>query len=256
MPKLAIELGEKFGRLMNYGDGHLRRSVRGRDVCRGVLRGRHGEEWSGQACGAFPKRASTRKWSATCSPGTRRTPTTGRRPGSGARTSTTRTWCTRTACAAGVGGENGFSIDAKLNGAYILMGLLYGKGDPDQTIIIATRCGQDSDCNPSNAGGVLFATIGFSNLPERFTSSLDPKGKFSHTLYDFPTLIDVSKKLVRDALHRGDGRVEKSANGEEVFVIPVVEPKPSELQAVYEAGPIAESKFTPEEMAKITSKPE
>ena len=25
-----------------------------------------------------------------------------------------------------------FNIDAKLNGAYIVMGLLYGEGDPDQ----------------------------------------------------------------------------------------------------------------------------
>ncbi len=90
------------------------------------------------------------------------------------------------------------------------MGLLYGKGDPDQTIIISTRCGQDSDCNPSNAAGVLFTTIGFSKLPARFTSELDPQGKFSHTPYDFPTLIDVSKKLVRQALERSGGHIEKA----------------------------------------------
>ena len=33
------------------------------------------------------------------------------------------------------GGVNAMSIDAKLNGAYILMGLLHGKGDPDRTIL-------------------------------------------------------------------------------------------------------------------------
>lgn len=82
-----------------------------------------------------------------------------------------------------------FNIDAKINGAYIVMGLLYGGGEPDKTIIIATRCGQDSDCNPSNAAGVLFTTIGFSKLPERFTSALDPKGNFSHTPYNFPKLV-------------------------------------------------------------------
>ena len=32
-----------------------------------------------------------------------------------------------------------FNIDAKINGAYIVMGLLYGKRDLDQTIIISTR---------------------------------------------------------------------------------------------------------------------
>ena len=154
----------------------------------------------------------------------------------------------------GPGGVGQFSIDVKLNGAYILMGLLYGKQDLDQTIIISTRCGQDSDCNPANSGGVLFTTVGFSKLPDRFTSALDPKGKFSHTPYDFPTLIEVSKKLVRQALERSGGKMEKDPNGDEVFVIPVVDPKPSRFEPVYRPGPAAGSKFTAEERAQITGK--
>ena len=67
----------------------------------------------------------------------------------------------------------------KLNGAYILMGLLYGQGDPDKTITIACRCGQDSDCNPSNAGGILFAILGAAKIPPRFTEKLDLRQKFS-----------------------------------------------------------------------------
>src|SRR5262245_4732280 len=66
-----------------------------------------------------------------------------------------------------------FNIDSKLNGAYIVMGLLYGDRDPDKTITIATRCGQDSDCNPANAGGILFTTLGYARLPDRYTSGLD-----------------------------------------------------------------------------------
>ncbi|MCE5268933.1 MAG: ADP-ribosylglycohydrolase family protein, partial [Planctomycetaceae bacterium] len=54
------------------------------------------------------------------------------------------------------GGKGVFSIDVKVNGAYVLMGLLYGNRDIEQTIAIACRCGQDSDCNPSNAAGILF----------------------------------------------------------------------------------------------------
>ena len=48
-----------------------------------------------------------------------------------------------------------FNIDAKINGAYVALGLLYGKGDFRRTLEIATRSGQDSDCNPSSAAGVL-----------------------------------------------------------------------------------------------------
>ena len=33
----------------------------------------------------------------------------------------------------------------------VVLGLLFGKGDLDQTIIVSCRGGQDSDCNPSSA---------------------------------------------------------------------------------------------------------
>lgn len=36
-----------------------------------------------------------------------------------------------------------------------------------------------------------------------------------------------------------------------MFIIPVVTPKPSKIEAVYRPGPIVDSKFTPEEMARI-----
>jgi hypothetical protein len=149
------------------------------------------------------------------------------------------------------GPKGEFNIDAKINGAYIVMGLLYGKGDPDQTIIISTRCGQDSDCNPSNSGGVLFTTIGFEKLPERFKSALNPEGKFSHTPYNFPTLVKVCEKLVRQAVKRAGGRIEKNADGEEVFVIPVAKAKPTKLEQCWEPGPIANSKFSEKERSQI-----
>src|SRR5690606_25820529 len=74
-------------------------------------------------------------------------------------------------------------IDVKINGAYVLMGLLYGQGDPGRTIIIACRCRQDSDCNPSSAAGVLFTSLGCARLPERYTESLDASRAFDHTEY-------------------------------------------------------------------------
>jgi len=144
-----------------------------------------------------------------------------------------------------------FNIDAKINGAYIVIGLLYGKGDPDETTIISTRCGQDSDCNPSNAAGVLFTSIGFSKLPDRFTSALKEESKFSHTPYNFPMLVDVCAKLARDVVLKEGGRVEIDKNGCEIFVIPVREPNPSELEQCWEPGPASNSRFTKEERGKI-----
>jgi len=143
-----------------------------------------------------------------------------------------------------------FNIDAKLNGAYIVMGLLYGEGDPEKTIVISTRCGQDSDCNPSNAAGILFTTIGYSNLPEKYTSALDTETKFNSTTYSFSTLIDVCDELAAQAVERAGGRIE-TTEGAETFVIPVEKTKPNPLETCWEPGPIAESRFTPEEMKQI-----
>jgi hypothetical protein len=149
------------------------------------------------------------------------------------------------------GGAGAFSIDVKLNGAYVLMGLLYGKGDPDKTILIACRSGQDSDCNPSNAAGILFTTIGAAKVPARFTEKLDLKAKYSYTDYTVPKVFEVSEKLAREAVARAGGKIEKNDRGEEVFVIPLEEPKPSKLEQCWEPGPAADSKFTDEEKAQI-----
>jgi hypothetical protein len=144
-----------------------------------------------------------------------------------------------------------FNIDAKLNGAYIAMGLLYGNNDLDETTKIAMRCGQDSDCNPSNAAGALFTTRGFKNLTDKYISDLDRETKFSFTDYTFPELIDICEKLATDAILRAGGRVEVNANGEEEFVIPVITPVPSKLEQSHAPGPISDSEFTKAELKQL-----
>ncbi len=248
LPNVAIKLGEKFGRLMNYGDG-----LYGGQFVGGMYAEAFFENdmvkivEAGLKC--IPKDSQYAECIRDVLAWYRQNPD-----------DLEVTWqlinekyhlntaYRRFSCS---GPEGEFNIDAKINGAYIVMGLLYGKGDPDDTIIISTRCGQDSDCNPSNAGGILFTTIGFENLPDKFKSALNPEGKFSHTPYNFPTLVEVSKKLVRQAVKRAGGQMGKNAEGKEVFVIPVRKPKPSQLEQCWEAGPIANSKFSEEEMAQI-----
>lgn len=144
-----------------------------------------------------------------------------------------------------------FNIDAKLNGEYIVMGLLYGEGDPEKTIVIATRCGQDSDCNPSSAAGVLFTTIGYAKLPEKYKSGLDTKTKFNSTPYSFPQLVAVCDELASLVVRKAGGRIDKSAEGAESFVLPVHPPRPSALETCWEPGPKADSRFTPEERKQI-----
>ena len=63
------------------------------------------------------------------------------------------------------GYQKPFNIDAKLNGGYVGMGLLYGNGDFWKTMNVATRCGQDADCNPANPAGILGPLLGARAIP-------------------------------------------------------------------------------------------
>lgn len=102
-----------------------------------------------------------------------------------------------------------FNIDAKLNGAYIVMGLLYGEGDVDKTMEISTRCGQDSDCNPSNAVAVLGIIKGFSGLPEAYQDAVKQVGDtlFIHTSYSFNTLVKRTAEYAEEIIAQNGGKV-------------------------------------------------
>jgi hypothetical protein len=102
-----------------------------------------------------------------------------------------------------------FNIDAKLNGAFIVMGLLYGEGDPIKTLEISTRCGQDSDCNPSNAMAVLGVIKGFSGLPEDMREAVNAIGDsiFINTTYSFNSAVSSTYKYALDLISLNGGEV-------------------------------------------------
>lgn len=252
MPDVGIALGEKFGRLMNYGDG-----LYGGQFVAGMYAEAFFEDdvrkivEAGLACiPAESQYAETIRdviawheeepddWQATW-----------KRINDKYHLDMEKRPFT---CKA----DGDFNIDAGINGAFIVMGLLYGERDLDKTIVVSMRCGQDSDCNPSNAAGILFTTIGREELPPRFVSALDTKPKFSHTAYDFNGLLNVCEDLTRQAVERSGGRIDKDAKGVETFVIPVADPKPSPLEKSHEPGPIANSRFTEDEMKQIDPPPE
>jgi len=250
LPNVAIKLGETFGRLMNYGDG-----LYGGQFVGGMYAEAFFEDdpvklvKAGLEC--IPRRSQYAECIRDVLKWYKQDPDDWE-----------KTWqlinekyhlntaYRRFSCS---GPKSSFNIDAKINGAYIVMGMLYGERDPDESIIISTRCGQDSDCNPSNVGGILFTTIGYEKLPDKFKSALNPEGKFSHTPYNFPMLIKVCEKLVRQTVIKAGGRIEKDASGREVFVIPIRKPKPTRLEQCWEPGPIANSRFTKRELARITA---
>jgi hypothetical protein len=89
------------------------------------------------------------------------------------------------------------------------MGLLYGEGDPVKTLEITTRCGQDSDCNPSNAMAVLGVIKGFKGLPENMQQGVKDMGDslFINTTYSFNTAVKATYDYAKDLIVKDGGKV-------------------------------------------------
>lgn len=84
-----------------------------------------------------------------------------------------------------------FNIDARINGAYVVLGLLYGEGDFGTTLEISTRAGQDSDCNASSAAGILGVMLGYERIPATWKAGIPALAdtKFEFTSYSFNEIV-------------------------------------------------------------------
>ena len=101
------------------------------------------------------------------------------------------------------------NIDAKLNAAYVVLGLLYGEKDFTKTLEISTRAGQDSDCNPATAAGVLGTMIGYSNIPEEWITPLKKAEHrtFSHSEFSLEKVYEIGLKHALDNIKENGGEV-------------------------------------------------
>ena len=137
------------------------------------------------------------------------------------RTSGTRTIRAPTARSAA------FNIDARLNGAYIASACSTARGDFAKTIEIATRCGQDSDCNPSSAAGVLGVMLGYERIPDVWKSGIPAIAatRFSYTSFTFETIVASTLRRALKVIEGAGGTLTAT----EVSV-PLQAPKPPPLE--------------------------
>jgi len=134
-------------------------------------------------------------------------------------------WSLDIGCPDGV--FNAFDIDAKINAAYIVIGLLYGNGDFGKTIDISTRCGQDSDCNPASAGGILGTAIGYSNLPAKWKEPLAEieKMNFLYTTFSLEDVYQISFKHALAMIEKNGGEIKNKK-----IIIPYQQPQPVQFE--------------------------
>ncbi len=252
LPQMVIELGEKFGRIMNYGDGLYGGVFVGAMYAEAFFETDiHKILEAGLA--SIPAQSQFAEAVRDVIAWHKENPQDWEKSWHLINEKYQLNHDYRKFTCSGV--EPAFNIDAKINAAYIVMGLLYGEGDLDKTIKISMRCGLDSDCNPSNAAGILATSIGMENLPAKYTTNIDNETKFSFTAYNFPELIQVNEALARQAVIRNGGRVEANADGQEYYAIPKKVPVPEMLQQSWDADIVTgDIYYTQAEMDQIIVK--
>lgn len=120
---------------------------------------------------------------------------------------TQKKWSSDIGCPDGV--FTAFDIDAKLNSAYVVIGLLYGEGDYAKTLEIATRCGEDSDCNPATAGGILGTILGYDQIPDYWKDPLKPVEDmdFKYTTMSLNDVYDIGTRHALELLKRNGAEI-------------------------------------------------
>jgi hypothetical protein len=137
----------------------------------------------------------------------------------------TRRWAEDVGCPDGV--FRPFDIDAKINCAWVVLGLLYGGGDFGRTLDIAARSGDDSDCNPSTAAGILGTALGFERIPEVWRKGLLKVEDlpFPYVNLSLRQACDFSYSQALAVIGRNGGRTD----GDEA-AIPYLAPRPQKLE--------------------------
>lgn len=109
-----------------------------------------------------------------------------------------------------------FNIDAKVNAAYVVIGLLYGGSDYTKTLEITTRCGQDADCNPSSAGGILGTILGYNKIPAYWKQGLKEAESidFKYTSISLNDVYEIGYKHALQNIERNGGNI----NGNNIMI--------------------------------------
>jgi hypothetical protein len=123
-----------------------------------------------------------------------------------------------------------FNIDAKVNAAYCVIGMLYGK-DFTEALEITTRCGQDADCNPSTVAGILGTVLGYEKIPAYWKLGLKEAETidFKYTTMSLNDVYDIGLRHAIVNIKANGGK--EDANG---VTIPLQTPTPVRFEKSFD----------------------
>jgi ADP-ribosylglycohydrolase len=138
-------------------------------------------------------------------------------------------WGQDVGCPEGV--FSSFNIDAKINSAWVVLGLLFGDGDFGRTLSVSARCGDDSDCNPASAGGILGTIIGYDKIPAPWKEGLRAAEgvDFQYTKISLAEAYELSFKHSLEMIKRNGGKID-----DDNVLIKLQMPSPAPLEVAFE----------------------
>ncbi len=209
MPNTASAISDKIGHIMNYGDGWYGGVYIGAMYALSFTSGNI-EEIVRQALKTIPVQSEFYQCINEVINNYKKYPQNWKQTWLQVQ----EKWANDIGCPDGV--FTPFNIDAKVNAAYVVIGLLYGKGDFTKTMEITTRCGQDADCNPSSAGGILGTILGYDKIPAYWKMGLKEAEAidFKYTTMSLEDVYATGFKHAIEEVKRNGGTVE----GETIFI--------------------------------------
>jgi hypothetical protein len=126
------------------------------------------------------------------------------------------------------GYENPYNNDAKFNGGYVVLALLYGDGNFSKTLEIAIRCGQNCDVNASIACGLLGTLQGYGRITPveyKIGLPLQLNEKFKDTPYNLTYLLQKNKELAEFIIKRNGGKIQRLGD-RDYYSVPTQRYKP------------------------------
>ena len=223
MPNTAAQIGDPIGHIMNYGDGWYG-GVYMSAMYALAFTSTDVNYVVSEALKTIPAESNFHRCMADVIRWHRQYPTDWKQTWFELQ----KKWSNDISCPEGI--FSTFNIDATINAAYVITGLLYGQGDFTKTMEISTRCGQDSDCNPSSAGGILGTMLGYASIPAYWKQGLEEAEDidFKYTTMSLNDTYAIGMKHALQVIERNGGTV----TGDNV-TIAVQTPKPVRLEVSF-----------------------
>jgi len=224
MPNEASAISDKIGHIMNYGDGWYGGVFMGAMYALAFTSNKI--EWIVQeALKTIPAKSEFYKTIETVISSHKKNPKEWKQ----AWLEVQNKWANDIGCPDGVFAP--FNIDAKVNAAYVVIGLLYGNGDFTRTLEITTRCGQDADCNPSSSAGILGTILGYGKIPAYWKMGLKEAESidFKYTTMSLQDVYEIGFKHALQTIEKNGGKIT-----DDEVVIKVQRPQPVRYEKSFE----------------------